>query len=179
MMILRTVSNLERPSLYHLGDGFATTPREELMGFRNFENYRMIWPLSHGTLDPEAVPLTFDAHAARTCDGIDCAREFFAGEQVVLVSLMSACCYGIDYTRRHPNKVKQLVLIGACYRPINDNRASGRFRSGFLRLSSRHRTLAGLQLRYVGQRVRDPARLKGFLENLYADGAADLSVLAT
>lgn len=139
--------------------------------------FRMIWPLRHGALDPEATPINFDEHAERACDGIECASELFAGDNFVLVSLMSACWYGIDYARRYPEKVKKLVLIGACYRPEKGNRAPRLFRSGFLRLSSQHRTLAGLLLRFVGQRISDPARLQTFLRTLYADSSADLAVL--
>lgn len=142
------------------------------------QKLRMVWPLRHAALDPQAAPLPFEEHAAHARDGIDTARELFGGEQIVLICLMSACWYGIDYANRHPARVERLVLVGTCYRPTRGDRAPGRLRDGLLRLSSRHRSLMALMVRFVGQRIRDPVRLRAFLDALYVDSPADLSVIA-
>jgi len=139
---------------------------------------RLIWPLRHGELDPEASLLSFDDHASHARAGIDAARELFTGKRAVLLCLMSACWYGIDYAHRHPENVERLVFVGACYRPTRGKDAQGRLRDGLLRLSGQHRASAALLLRFIGQRLRDPERLDAFLRKLYTDSAPDTAVLA-
>ncbi|MEQ8601114.1 MAG: alpha/beta hydrolase [Devosia sp.] len=138
---------------------------------------RLVIPLRHGAMAGPADRLDVTAHLDHACDGIDLARSHFCGEQADLLPCVSGCAYGIEYARRHPERVRSIGFLGTCIKPSTGLGAAGRLRAGLLSLASAHWRLLSNVLDFYGTRLKDPAALRRFFVRHYSECAADLAVV--
>lgn len=138
---------------------------------------RLIVPLRHGAMAQGGSALNVSDHLDHACKGIDLARTHFASAQADLLLCISGAAYGIEYARRHPERVASLAFAGAPAIPAADASNKGRFRSGLMRLATSDGALFSRMIDFLGRRINRPDTLRRLLMNYYRPCPADLAMI--
>ncbi|MDX1037038.1 alpha/beta hydrolase [Sinorhizobium medicae] len=138
---------------------------------------RLIIPLRHGAMSRETAALNVSAHLDHACEGIDLARKHFCGDLVDIMACISGTAYGLEYARRHPDRVSSLALVGATVKPTTSRTTAGRLRSGLFTVSMHQWHLYSRLMDFYGRRIRRPETLKHLLLSVYRPNMADLAII--
>lgn len=147
------------------------------IGFLHERKLRFIFPLRNGAMTATPGKLGVKAHLDHACEAIDLARSHFCGERADLLLCISGCAYGIDYARRHPERVRSAAFVGACVKPNTGTSTAGRLRSGMFALAARHWGLYSRAIDFYGRRVHRPDTLRRLLLDVYRPCLADLEIV--
>lgn len=138
---------------------------------------RLIVPLRHGAMSQETVALGVSAHLDHACEGIDLARRHFCGEQADIMACISGTAYGLEYARRHPDRVASLAFVGATVKPTTSRTTAGRLRSGLFTLSMNQWHVYSRLMDFYVRRIRRPETLKQLLLSVYRPNLADVAII--
>lgn len=139
---------------------------------------RLIVPLRHGAMSKAGPDLNVADHLDHACEGMDLARSyFFGGAQVHLLLCISGAAYGIEYARRHPERVASLAFAGAPASPVVAGSAAGRLRDGLFRLATSDGPLFSSVMDFYGRRITRPETFRRLLVHHYHPCPADLAVI--
>ena len=138
---------------------------------------RLIIPLRNGAMASSFDRLGIDAHLDHACEGIDLARSHFGLQRTDILPCISGSAYGLEYARRHPERIRSLAFVGACVKPNTGSATAGRLRAGMFALAARHWSLYSRAIEFYGRRIQRPDKLRKLLLNVYRPCLADLAVI--
>lgn len=138
---------------------------------------RLILPLRNGAMSKETAALDISAHLDHACEGIDLARRHFCGERADIMACISGTAYGLEYARRHPDRLASLALVGATVKPTTARTTAGRLRSGLFALSMNQWRLYSKLMDFYGRRIRRPETLRQLLASVYRLNLADQAII--
>lgn len=138
---------------------------------------RLIIPLRNGAMASSFNRLGIDAHLDRACEGIDLARSHFGLQRANILPCISGSAYGLEYARRHPERIRSLAFVGACVKPNTGPATAGRLRAGMFALAARHWSLYSRAIEFYGSRIQRPDKLHKLLLDVYRPCLADLAVI--
>lgn len=149
---------------------------EDLDALRALE-MRFIVPLRHGAMSMAGPDMNAAEHLDHACAGIELARAHFTGGRADLLACLSGAAFGIEYARRHPERVASLVFVGAPAKPAAGSSTTGRLRAGLFRLATLDSALFGRVMDFFGRRINRPETFRKLLANYYRACPADLAII--
>ncbi|WP_324762450.1 alpha/beta hydrolase [Sinorhizobium meliloti] len=138
---------------------------------------RLIVPLRHGAMSRGTVALDVCAHLDHACEGIELARKHFCGERADIMACISGTAYGLEYARRHRDRVASMAFMGATVKPTTSRSTAGRLRSSLFTLSMSRWHVYSRVMDFYVRRIRRPETLRQLLMGVYRPNLVDLAVI--
>lgn len=151
--------------------------RPEDLDLLRAHGMRFIVPLRHGAMSVAGPDMSADEHLDHACAGIELARAHFAGGRADLLACLSGAAFGIEYARRHPERVASLAFVGAPAIPAAGSSTTGRLRAGLFRLATYDGALFARVMDFFGRRINQPETFRRLLANYYRPCPADLAII--
>ena len=156
--------------VHHLG---LINFSEEEIALIHKNNIRLICPLRHGALGPMDSKITAQAYFAHAIAGIDLAVSLTGQKSTTVLSLLSGCMYAINYSASHPERVHNLIMIGASYKPPVEAKVTSMFKHNLHELAKEHEQTLELTVSTMLESVDQPERLKKVVQKSNSNGVAD------
>lgn len=141
-------------------------------------NLRLVWPLRHGFLEPDAKSLTIEEQLQDSIISIELAREHYCDEPFILAAMITSAWYSIRYAEKFPKHIKSLIFAGACHRK-NQKKVSPvrQFGGGLITLATNNLSTTNFLLSFAEKHFSKHKRFRALLETVYSESDSDLAIL--
>lgn len=143
------------------------------------DKIRLLFPLRHGALEPEAKYLSSSEQLQHCTNGIETVRELLCEGPFILVSLVTSAWYAIRYTELYPDKIATLVCVSAS-NPLTKKKSESRsFIEGLITLAARNEFILDRALSFSKEYFKGRDRFKAMLRRTFSGSEADLKIINT
>lgn len=160
--------------IHHLG--IINFSEEELFHLKR-NRLRLICPLRHGALGPADEKISSIEHLEHALAGIDLAVSLTGQKQATILSLLSGCLYGIKYADKNSQKVANLIMLGASYKPPVSKNVTSIFKKNLHDLAAEHERTLEVTVSTMLDNVDQPLKLKNVVLESHNNGAADSTTI--
>ena len=143
--------------IHHLG--ILNFSKDDIERIRR-QGIRLICPLRQGALGPIDNRVSLEEHWAHALAGIDIAASLVPDRKVTILSMLSGCYYSIRYLQDNPDKVQNLILVSASYRPQEAKWSRLAFKRNLHSLAGKNQTLFSTAVSFLISRAENPDQLR-------------------
>ena len=156
---------------------FVSTGGDLLVEMLNEHNLRMIWPIRNGTLSADAPLLPLDQQLEHAFEGLDVARQIAGDQKATLHATGPECFLAIEYVKRNPNKVAQLIFQSISQTKDAKWFSSKKISSAISSLAVNSPLTFNLILRFINSKMNDPQAIHSYFANIFQNSPIDLAIL--